>query len=119
MIKNKFNIQCTALLFFNILFTSAVMAQPCVLKVDGTNLYTSDNKKVVLRGVNAFTISGRDEDGFPTFKDISATGANVSRILWKAATNDGTRIMEYNQEQNTGWISWEWYNLKDFEKALI
>lgn len=75
-----------------IAFAIPSLAQPCVLKVSGTNLYTPDDKKIVLRGVNAFTIFGRDEDGFPTFKDISATGANVSRIVWKAAMTDGTRM---------------------------
>jgi mannan endo-1,4-beta-mannosidase len=71
---------------------NSAFAQDCVVKVNGTNIFTPDSQKVILRGVNAFTIFGRDEDGFPTFKNISETGANVSRIVWKAATNDGTRM---------------------------
>jgi mannan endo-1,4-beta-mannosidase len=85
------------ILFSSILIISChsilkVSAQECVMKVKATSLYTADNQKVIFRGVNAFTIFGRDEDGFPTFKDISATGANVSRIVWKAAMTDGSRM---------------------------
>jgi len=88
----KFKILFSFILIVNCVTIFKVSAQECVLKVTGTNLYTPDKKKIVLRGVNAFTIFGRDEDGFPTFKDISATGANVSRIVWKAAESNGTRM---------------------------
>lgn len=71
---------------------SEIKAQDCVLKVNGTKIYTPHQQQIVLRGVNAFTIFGRDEDGFPTFRDISSTGANVSRIVWKAAMSNGTRM---------------------------
>ncbi len=61
------------------LLTSSIHAQ---MYLSGRNLYTANNEKVVLRGVNEMFIYGGDKSGYSIYPEIEKSGSNCVRITW-------------------------------------
>ncbi|HON52465.1 MAG TPA: cellulase family glycosylhydrolase [Bacteroidales bacterium] len=84
LIKNIYKKYVYLEYFFMSIFFISITLNPLYsqMKVIGQDLYTQDNEKVVLRGINEMFIWNGDKTGKNTLPEIAKTGANACRLVW-------------------------------------
>ncbi len=75
----------SALFFCSILLVHFNHQAYAQMYVSGRHLYTQNNEKVILRGVNEMFVWYGDKSGWSIYPEIEKTGANCVRIAWNTA----------------------------------
>jgi mannan endo-1,4-beta-mannosidase len=73
---------CEAITFVMLALLAFCFQANAQMYLNGRHLYTQNNEKVILRGVNEMFIWAGDKSGWNIYPEIEKTGANCVRIAW-------------------------------------